>query len=137
MYFSVTSPTTSVLISPLFTLKTRAPAKIFQNMALLSSDLCQCYSRIGFLMIQNVFRNFNFPNFFSIFVCKVRPPARGSQLLDAIFHFLDRKSKKSKPFRYARFTQITYEKFRRNRSITLGSLFKLKSVKSVFFEVQS
>ena len=74
--------------------KTRAHAKIFQNKALSSSNLCQGYSRISFPMIENVFENFNFSNFSSIFVCKVQPPAPDSQVFDAIFHFLDRNSKK-------------------------------------------
>ena len=34
-----------------FFFKTRAQAKFFQNMALLSSDLCQGYSRRSFPMI--------------------------------------------------------------------------------------
>ena len=95
-----------------FCLKTRSPTKIFQNMALMCPNLCQGHSRIRFSMIQSVLRTLNFSNFFSIFVCKIWRSAPDSQLLGGITRFLDRNSKKEKPFRYNRFTWITCEQFR-------------------------
>ena len=78
-------------------LKTRAFTNNFQNMALVSPNLCQGHSKISFPMIQNVFEILTF---FNIFVCKVRPsgqPSFGRHNLTSRSKFKKRKTISVKP----------------------------------------